>query len=316
MMRYIISLIFWSTLSLSWAAPLVTLNNIVIFGDSLSDSGNLYEFMHHQIPKSPPYYQGHFSNGLIWAEYLRPLVFPASQSENTLLNYAYGGAGVMTTDEEDDVLFTFNREIDMYLHDHNGKADPNSLFIVWMGANNYLGLPEDIDTATEEVRQGLQKGAEKLLRAGAHYVTFINLPDMGKTPFARSIEGEQPFHELTLLHNKKLTELVEALQQQHPEATWLYFDVYDAFEDIFSHLNDYPFDNISHNCQDAEMKPHTPFPVLTMATSVKTPVHPLENNCQKFFFFDLVHPTTYVHELLAQRLHKLFKTHNITFIPH
>ena len=92
-------------------------------------------------------------------------MFPASQSENTLLNYAYGGAGVMTTDEEDDVLFTFNREIDMYLHDHNGKADPNSLFIVWMGANNY-GLPEDIDTATEEVRQGLQRRRKTPSRRG------------------------------------------------------------------------------------------------------------------------------------------------------
>lgn len=30
------------------------LHNIVIFGDSLSDNGNLYEFMKKQIPQSPP----------------------------------------------------------------------------------------------------------------------------------------------------------------------------------------------------------------------------------------------------------------------
>ena len=63
------------------------------------------------------------------------------------------------------------------------------------------------------------------------------------------------------------------------------------------------------------MKPHTPF-LFNDGDFSENAVHPLENNCQKFFFFDLVHPTTYVHELLAQRLHKLFKTHNITFIPH
>jgi len=30
------------------------LHNVVIFGDSLSDNGNLYEFMKHQLPQSPP----------------------------------------------------------------------------------------------------------------------------------------------------------------------------------------------------------------------------------------------------------------------
>ncbi len=38
------------------------LHNIVVFGDSLSDNGNLYEIMKHQLPQSPPYFEGRFSN--------------------------------------------------------------------------------------------------------------------------------------------------------------------------------------------------------------------------------------------------------------
>ena len=46
------------------------LQNIVVFGDSLSDNGNLYEIMKHQLPQSPPYYKGRFSNGPVWVEHL------------------------------------------------------------------------------------------------------------------------------------------------------------------------------------------------------------------------------------------------------
>ena len=44
------------------------ITGIVAFGDSLSDVGNTYHAFGY--PPSPPYYQGHYSNGPIWLEYL------------------------------------------------------------------------------------------------------------------------------------------------------------------------------------------------------------------------------------------------------
>ncbi|MDF1929887.1 hypothetical protein PGH45_07210 [Legionella pneumophila] len=38
---------------LSGVVSATPLNNIVVFGDSLSDNGNLYEYMKHQLPQSP-----------------------------------------------------------------------------------------------------------------------------------------------------------------------------------------------------------------------------------------------------------------------
>jgi len=45
-------------------------SNIVIFGDSLSDNGNLYAQTKKLVPDARQYYQGRFSNGPVWVEYL------------------------------------------------------------------------------------------------------------------------------------------------------------------------------------------------------------------------------------------------------
>ena len=51
------------------------MTGIVSFGDSLSDVGNTY--LAGGVPPSPPYYDGHYSNGPIWLEYLAaPWVSP------------------------------------------------------------------------------------------------------------------------------------------------------------------------------------------------------------------------------------------------
>ncbi|MDY6992457.1 MAG: SGNH/GDSL hydrolase family protein, partial [Pseudomonadota bacterium] len=44
------------------------LSPIYVFGDSLSDKGNLFELT--GLPPDPPYFNGRFSNGLLWSEYL------------------------------------------------------------------------------------------------------------------------------------------------------------------------------------------------------------------------------------------------------
>ena len=47
------------------------------FGDSLSDAGNDWIVDGHTDPV-PPYYQGHFSNGLTWVEDLSNMLFPGT----------------------------------------------------------------------------------------------------------------------------------------------------------------------------------------------------------------------------------------------
>ena len=63
------------TLAVMAAVAMVTVgahaasfSGMVVFGDSLSDSGNLFTFTGEAVPASPPYFEGRFSNGPVWVE--------------------------------------------------------------------------------------------------------------------------------------------------------------------------------------------------------------------------------------------------------
>ena len=58
------------------------ITEIVVFGDSLSDTGNLYLASGKTTPPSPPYFLGWFSNGPLWVERLasRLVVVPPRPS--------------------------------------------------------------------------------------------------------------------------------------------------------------------------------------------------------------------------------------------
>ena len=52
------------------AAPIT---DLYVFGDSLSDTGNLFALTFGIEPPSPPYFDGRFSDGPVWVETLAPL---------------------------------------------------------------------------------------------------------------------------------------------------------------------------------------------------------------------------------------------------
>ena len=69
-------------------------SEIVVFGDSDSDTGNVYELSGEMQPKSPPYFEGRWSNGPVWVEYLAERFDVAAPMPSLLggKNYAYAGA--------------------------------------------------------------------------------------------------------------------------------------------------------------------------------------------------------------------------------
>ncbi len=83
--------IFVVAVHVSQAQPI---NALIVFGDSLSDSGNLYTYTGTAFPPSPPYDPGHFSNGRVWAEVLADALFLGGLTPSLLggTNYSWGGA--------------------------------------------------------------------------------------------------------------------------------------------------------------------------------------------------------------------------------
>ncbi len=285
------------------------LNKIVIFGDSLSDNGNLYEFMQHELPQSPPYYKGRFSNGLVWVEQLTRFYFPKTIQAH-LLDYAVGGAGVFEG-EDDMTLFTLKREIHNYLDSHDGKADENSLFIVWIGANNYLGVPDDADAAILETQQGIVHGLEQLAKAGAKHILIMNLPDLGRTPIAYEFKSEETLSYFAKQHNQLLLEATLKLQQEKPEVQWLYFDVYEGLERLFNAPEIYGFNNIKDTCYDVSLKKSSKNTLLQLLRKMKVNTH--EQPCDGYVFFDPVHPTEPVHNILAEEIRGFLSEQGVEF---
>jgi phospholipase/lecithinase/hemolysin len=277
------------------------LHNIVVFGDSLSDNGNLYEFMKHQLPPAPPYYEGRFSNGRVWIEHLVASYFPESPNTH-LLDYAFGGAGV-SEEDDDDVLFTLRREVNTYLLAHQDKASADNLYVVWIGANNYLALPTELDKTIQEVNDGITKSLHRLVAKGAKHILVVNIPDLGSTPAAIEFDAIDSMTYLAKEHNKALHTTFTRLKQEHPDVQWLYFDMNQAFDEVLAHPESYGFTDITGTCANAVADELTKNSVLKMVAAVK----PAATNdaCNGYLFFDLVHPTALAHEILAERARKM-----------
>ncbi|KTD39227.1 lysophospholipase A [Legionella moravica] len=274
------------------------LNHVVIFGDSLSDNGNLYEFMKHQLPQSPPYFEGRFSNGPVWIERLIASYFPNDPTSH-LSDYAIGGAGVSEEDDDDDVLFTLRREIKTYLLANNDKASEDSLFVVWIGANNYLGMPEDIEKTLMDVNTGITHGLEQLVEKGAKHILVLNLPDLGRTPAAIEFGSIETLSYYSSHHNEALNKTLANMKQTYPDVNWLYFDLNTAFNEVLEHAADYGITNITGTCANSIADQSTRKSVLKMVSSVTPGIK--GDACDGFLFFDLVHPTALAHQLMADK---------------
>ena len=137
-------------------ASAATFTKLFVFGDSLSDPGNVFNATKalgdptKVLPPSPPYFDGRFSNGLVWSEYFgnelgltsAPVTTLGSQPPNDGVNFAFGGS---TTGENNaiapDVPTGILTQVDLFtepLERFNQKADPNALYAIWGGANDYL----------------------------------------------------------------------------------------------------------------------------------------------------------------------------------
>jgi phospholipase/lecithinase/hemolysin len=71
---------------------------LYVFGDSLSDVGTVFRATGGIYPPSPTYFQGRYSNGRVWVEYLADRLHLSSSQIN---NFARKGA---TTGSESNSL--------------------------------------------------------------------------------------------------------------------------------------------------------------------------------------------------------------------
>jgi phospholipase/lecithinase/hemolysin len=152
--------------------------DLVVFGDSLSDMGNIMQATLGTTPGSH-YYQGRFSNGPTWVETLSPILGQGTLGRSTAGgdDFAYGGA---QTTGSGGLAGLFIRDLDEQVTQFLGSrtASPTALYVVWAGANDLLTGQSNVDAPAAK----LVSEISRLVGAGARQLLVPNLPLLGYTP--------------------------------------------------------------------------------------------------------------------------------------
>lgn len=285
-----------------------TVSKFIVFGDSLSDNGNSYEYSHHTKPPDTFYYQGRYSNGPIWIDYV--LNTFSKEPKNRLLNYAFGGSGVLQSHEN---AFTLRQEVDSYLLTHPAKTESDSWFVLWIGANDYLLRPNSTKITVNKVIAEMERNLLRLQKNGAQHVIVMGLPDLGLLPFAHALDIEAQLSGIVQTHNQMLQSRMMKLKTRFPKMDWHYMDVNQIFSALVTHPKQYGFVHTTQHCLEPEIKTlSTPDANRRPKAWVRTAVKRQQTNkvnahCLDYVFLDQIHPTTHVHQIVAQQFVKMIK---------
>lgn len=278
-------------------------SGLVIFGDSLSDSGNHFVTfaMIAQQPFVPipdaPYAIGghHFSNGATWAEQLAEALHspasgnPAFRAPGVFTNYAVGRARA----REGAPVFPFfdlSTQVGQFLEDF-GVASPDALYVIWIGSNDLSdalnALASDPSGATsvgiiEAAITAVAGNIQTLWGSGARTFLILNVPDLAITPFVRSLDpaAQAAATQLTDAYNAALDQALEALQAL-PEIEFVRLDVNAVFADLLA------APPAGLNVEDSCLT----FDVIGGAICA-TP--------NRYLFWDGIHPTKTAHDMIAE----------------
>lgn len=205
-------------------AALSQQQDLVVFGDSLSDTGLVWQRLQiatgRNLPVSPPYAQGRFSNGPVAVEYM------AQAMGATLDNHAWGGA----TTGEDNILDEAGElahtgvtaQVQQYLSGQGTHADPRALYLLWAGGNDLIFTPDE--AAATLASQQLLQAADTLYQAGARRFMVPLMPDLSRLPLLGSTPDAALYQDISANFNARLTQGLASLRIGHADATWLSFD--------------------------------------------------------------------------------------------
>jgi phospholipase/lecithinase/hemolysin len=183
--------------------------------------------------------------------------------------------------------------------------------VFWIGANNYLALPEEADKAVAEVNVGISHSIQRLIDKGAQHILLINLPDLGRTPAAIEFDAADVMAYLSAQHNEELYKSFSELKDKNSNIEWLYFDLGTMFKDVVNHPENYGFTNVTSTCSNSIVDDESKKSLLKMVARVTPKMS--DDACEGYLFFDLVHPTGLAHRLIAEKVRTMLDQAGVVF---
>ena len=287
-----------------------TFSQVIVFGDSLSDDGNIRNRLEDQYLISYPggdfnYSDGRFTNSSdtdpasdmyagTWHEQLARDFLGLPAPTNSLdggTDYAFGGATTEDGTREVTVIDNpvpflggeltvtidnLGQQVDDYLADQT--VDPAALYIVWGGANDLFD-----DDSSENVTSTAERVAglvEELGRAGAVSILVPNVGTLGLVPnYNDDPETAAALNAAAAAYrdeiNAQLDAAVSTLAGEGITVTLYRLDVYGLSYRVAANSEDYGFVNITDPAQGEDVDP------------------------DEYIFWDDLHPTTAGHYQIA-----------------
>jgi thermolabile hemolysin len=266
------------------------IDRIVAFGDSLSDTHNLYNASRRLMPDGTSWFAGRFTNGRNWVEYL------ADDMGVPLYDWAVGGVGVADRPvfpwaDLPGVLSQTRQWRDATQYDPT--YDPGrTLFTMLVGGNDLIYF----NTPVEEILAKERTALQVLIDGGARNILVLNLPDVSRAPIFQLESGAGDVAAKVRRINAGLVSMVADIQQQSGASLNIQlFDTNALFTHLFDQPRIYDFQNITQSCLKIDDKGFSNF----------MESHALRAGCRDpdtFVFWDILHPTTHTHRILADEV--------------
>ncbi|MBU1540175.1 MAG: autotransporter domain-containing protein [Alphaproteobacteria bacterium] len=268
------------------AASAQSYGRLVVFGDSLSDNGNLYAATFNTQPTSPPYFQGRFSNGAVFTELLgfNAGRSAAGASVTGSINYAYGGA------RTDSSAFPPGMRNQLLAYTGaGGTFGANDLVSILGGANNiFQGLPAAgaSPNPTGAIAPVISAAAadmtflvNSIAAAGAGTILVGNIPSLGNAPAFRGTPAAPLAEFAGTSFNSALLAGLMTTAAARPGTNIILFDVYKVGAALTANPGGFGLTNVTDAC----------FNGFTVCATPNT-----------YLFWDGVHPTAAGHQLIAR----------------
>lgn len=251
-------------------------SRIFVFGDSLSDTGNLFRLSGGFPP--PPYFEGRASNGRLWVEQLADALGMSIAPGD---NYAVFGA---TTGD-------FNLNDGLNGRDYPGLLDEiasftatrsaaeaqGALFVVWAGANDFFAALATGQAPEVLIGNGVGntlQAIQQLWQAGARHILVVNMPDLGLTPLALGLNVGSPLTQLSSAYNQVLNLALDNLATAGIPT--IRMDTFALLREMVAQPAQFGFTNVTDQ-------------LIVVG-----------GNADEFLFWDIVHPTTKAHAVFAE----------------
>lgn len=275
-----------------------TYDALYAFGDSLTDAGNaaIYSMLYSLPPVAqPPYYQGEFSNGPVWAQDLAAALgvgalTPSATGGN---DFAVGGAQTGPTASNPGSQIDLIGQVSEFASAHP-TADPNALYAIWIGSDDIRNIT-DPTLAAATIGGAVYNedtAIVDLWSLGARNFLVLNVPDLGLTPGAVADGSSAQASYLAAIYNyilangyapyglPSLSTIGSTLGANITQV-----DTYGLLDAVVANPGLFGFSNVTDPCNSTQVN-------YSGGASCA--------NANQYLFWDTIHPTAAGHGLVAE----------------